>query len=62
MLENRITICVRGLALRAMALGAGVDSAWKQKKLEARTILENRTDYPASSARFVRRILFNHNI
>ncbi len=29
---------------------AGVDSAWEQKKLEARKMLENRAESPASSA------------
>ena len=33
--------------------GAGVDSAWEQKKLEARKMLENAAASPASSARFV---------
>jgi len=33
--------------------GAGVDSAWEQKKLEARKMLENAAESPASSARFV---------
>ena len=32
---------------------AGVDSAWEQKKLEARKMLENAPESPASSARFV---------
>jgi hypothetical protein len=36
---------------------AGVDSAWEQEKLEARKILENAAEFPASSARFVRRFL-----
>jgi hypothetical protein len=36
--------------------GAGVDSAWEQEKLEARKMLENRAESPASSARFVRRL------
>jgi hypothetical protein len=29
------------------------DSAWEQKKLEAREMLENAAESPASSARFV---------
>jgi len=33
--------------------GAGVDSAWEQKNLEARKMLENAAESPASSARFV---------
>jgi len=33
----------------------GVDSAWEQKKLEARKLLENAAESPASSARFVGR-------
>ena len=34
---------------------AGVDSVWEQEKLEARKMLENATESPASSARCVRR-------
>ena len=34
---------------------AGVDSAWEQKKLEARKMPINRAESPASSARFVGR-------
>jgi len=30
--------------------GVGVDSAWEQKKLEARKMLENAAESPASSA------------
>ena len=44
------TVCVTGA-------GAGVDSAWEQKKLEARKLLENAAESPASSARCVRRFL-----
>jgi len=33
----------------------GVDSAWVQYKLEARKMLENAAESPASSARFVGR-------
>jgi hypothetical protein len=40
------TVCVTGA-------GAGVDSVWEQEKLEARKILENAAESPASSARFV---------
>ncbi len=32
---------------------AGVDSAWEQKKLEARKMLENAADSHTSTARFV---------
>jgi hypothetical protein len=32
-----------------------VDSAWEQDKLEARKMLENAAESPASSARFVGR-------
>jgi len=42
----RLTVCVTGA-------GAGVDFAWEQKKLEARKLLENAPESPASSARFV---------
>ena len=41
-----LTVCVTGA-------GAGVDSAWEQEKLEARKMLENAAESPASSARFV---------
>jgi len=44
------TDCVTGA-------GAGVDSAWEQRKLEARKLLENAAESPASSARFVGRWL-----
>jgi hypothetical protein len=44
-------VCVTGA-------GAGVDNAWEQEKLEARKMLENRAESPASSARFVRRGFF----
>ena len=40
------TVCVTGI-------GAGVDNVWEQKKLEARKMLENAAESPASSARFV---------
>jgi hypothetical protein len=43
------TVCVTGA-------GAGVDNVREQKKLEARKILVNRADSPASSARFVGRL------
>ena len=46
--QMRLTVCVTGA-------GAGVDSAWEQKKLEARKMLENAAESPASSARIVRR-------
>ena len=45
-----LTACVTGA-------GAGVDSVWEQEKLEARKMLENAAESPASSARFVRRDL-----
>jgi len=40
---SRRTVCVTGA-------GASVDSAWEQKKLEARKMLENAAESPASSA------------
>jgi hypothetical protein len=43
---DRPTVCVTGA-------GEGVDSVWKQEKLEARKILEKPHRTPASSARFV---------
>jgi hypothetical protein len=36
---------------------AGVDSVWEQRKLEARKMLENGAESPASRARGVRRLL-----
>jgi len=39
--------------------GAGVDSTWEQRKLEARKMLENAAESPASSARCVGQILQN---
>ena len=40
---------------------AGVDSAWEQRKLEARKMPVNRADYLASSARGVRQLyIFFH--
>ena len=48
-----LTVCVTGA-------GVGVDSTSEQRKLEARKMLENRAESPASSARFVRRQLGNH--
>jgi len=49
LLTKHITVCVTGA-------GAGADSAWEQKKLEARKMLENGIESPASSARFVGRL------
>ena len=45
----RPTLCANGG-------GSGVDSAWEQKKIEDRKMPENRTEFPPSTARFVRRI------
>jgi hypothetical protein len=47
---QRPTVCVTGA-------GVGVDSAWEQRKLEARKMLENAAESPASSARFVGTLL-----
>ena len=44
--QRRLTVCVSGL-------WAGVDSAWEQKKLEARKMLENAAESPPSTARCV---------
>jgi hypothetical protein len=44
--RSQPTVCATGA-------GAGVDSAWEQKKLEARKLPENAAESPASSARFV---------
>jgi hypothetical protein len=38
--------------------GAGWDSAWEQKKPEARKMLENAAESPPSTARFVGRLSF----
>ena len=54
-IEGGLTVCVTGV-------GAGVDSAWEQKKLEARKILENAAESPASSARFVGRIFIAQDL
>ena len=48
--QGRITVFVTGA-------GAGVDSVWEQKKLEARKLLENAAESYLSSARFVGRSL-----
>jgi len=42
-LSSQPTVCVTGA-------GAGVDNVWEQRKLEARKLLVNRTESPASSA------------
>jgi len=46
-----------GLTVSVTGAGAGVDSAWEQKKLEARKMLVNRAESPASGARFVGTLL-----
>ena len=43
------------IAVIGTGAGAGMDSVWEQKKLEARKMLENAAESPASSARFVGR-------
>ncbi len=48
--------CVR-LTAGVTGAGAGVDSAWEQRKLEARKMLVNRAESPASSARCVSHLL-----
>jgi hypothetical protein len=47
---KRPTACVTGR-------WAGVDNVWKQRKPEARKLLENGGESHLSSARFVRRFL-----
>jgi len=37
----------------SLALGHDVDSVWEPEKLEARKMLENTAESPASSSRFV---------
>jgi hypothetical protein len=49
---GHLTVCVT-------CVWAGVDSIWEQGKLEARKILENAAESPASSARFVGRLLLD---
>jgi len=44
------TVCVHGLAPAGWGAGAGVESAWEQKKPEARKMLEKAAESPASSA------------
>ena len=44
--ESSPTACVTGA-------GADGDSVWEQEKLDARKILQNAAESPASSARFV---------
>ena len=51
----------RWLTARVTCVWAGVDSAWEQEKLEARKMLENAAESPASSARFVRRVFLKKN-
>jgi hypothetical protein len=48
--KGGLTVCVTGA-------GAGVDSAWEQRKLEARKMLENGDESPVSSARCVSPLL-----
>jgi len=52
--SSGLTVCVTGA-------GADVDSVWEQKKPEARKMLVNRADSPASSARFVGRFSPSQN-
>jgi hypothetical protein len=47
---KRLTVCVT-------CVWAGVDSAWKQEKLEARKILENAAESHTSGARCVGRFV-----
>ena len=42
-----------GLTVCVTCVWAGVDSAWEQKKLEARKMLENAAESHTSGARFV---------
>jgi len=44
---------INGLTAGVTGAGAGVDSAWEQEKPEARKMLENAAESPASSARCV---------
>src|SRR5258706_8613514 len=53
-----LTVCVREASPKGdFGAEAGVDSAWEQKKLEAREMLENTADSRASSARDVGQVL-----
>ena len=49
--QQRLTLCVRERALRAVALGRGF--CWGAKKLEARKMLDKAAEFPAFSARCV---------
>ncbi len=46
-------LLVEGITLCVIGRWAGVDSAWEQKKLEAREKLENGDESNLSSGRFV---------
>jgi hypothetical protein len=48
--DSRQTVCVRGLAAQAVALGKDGGGAWEQRKLEARKMLEKPHCTPAPSA------------
>ncbi len=48
--RSRPTVCVT-------CVWAGVDSAWEQRKLEARKMLENAAESHTSGARFVGRVV-----
>lgn len=53
---GRVDGCVLNLP-NVTGAGAGVNSVWEQKKLEARKMLVNRAESPASSTRFVSPLL-----
>ena len=47
-------IIVKRFAFAKHDAGAGVDNVWEQEKPEAKKMLVNRAESPASGARFVR--------
>ena len=47
---------------RVTGAGAGVDSVWEQKKLEARKMLLEAAESHKSTARFVRQLLGEHHL
>jgi hypothetical protein len=51
-------ICITPLRGAGCAGGRDADSAWNQKKLEARKMLASGDEFPPSIEHFVRRILF----
>jgi hypothetical protein len=53
LLTNPLQEKTCGLTVCVTCVWAGVDSAWEQRKLEARKMLENAAESHTSGARFV---------